>query len=223
MSTVNQTDFENYRIALLNNYSAQATEHVALIISLVVALAVIIFQLKFATFFADNSKRRRIVVYYIPIALLLSAIFYCIYRMIYWASLSSMVLTIAPPAQSINVSAILWLQGQTISSFVNSQGLPGLLYSIDEVHFGFALLTLFLITFFYMLCFDYFYDCRIKSRMYYGVSYGVSSVRGAYYAKRSRGMLVFIIVLGFLFMVFLLFPHLVTPYLQRFVMRFENA
>jgi hypothetical protein len=215
VSTVNQTDFENYRIALLNNYSAQATEHVTLIISLVVALAAIIFQLKFATFFTNNSKWRRIVIYYIPIALLLSAIFYCIYRIIYWASLSSIVLTIAPPAQSINVSAILWLQGQTISSFAKSQGLPGLLYSIDKVHFGFTLLTLFVVTFLYILCLDYFYDCRIKSRMYYGVSFGVSSIRGAYYAKRSRGMLVFIMILGFLFMLFLLFPHLVIPYLQR--------
>lgn len=162
-SATNQTDFESLRIGLLNTYTSQAIAHVGLFATFVVGLAVIVYQLKFGTSFEDNNRIIRIIIFYVPIALLLGAIVYYMFRIVFWSSLSTIVLTINPPQQAINGSEILWIQNQTVSSFVNSHGIASIAYSINQHQFGFLSFGFFSICIFlYLFGFDYFYSWRIK-------------------------------------------------------------
>lgn len=92
--TINATDFENLKLALMNSYSSQTIAHVGYIIGLAVGIAAILYQVDFKNFSKDFVRWKRILFFYIPLGLLSGMMVFMVFREIYWSWMSGEVLRV---------------------------------------------------------------------------------------------------------------------------------
>lgn len=147
----------------MNNYNSQTTAHVGYIIALTVGIAAILYQIKITEFFKRNVWIR--MAFYVPLSALFGAIVFCILRIIFWAWMSSEVLTVtSDQAQAVGATTVIYgIQQYLVNLFMKNPGLSSLFYSWDlKIHFGFSLFLLSAITFGVLLLFDGFYLCDKK-------------------------------------------------------------
>jgi hypothetical protein len=143
--SLSPSDFENLRLALLSTYNQQTLAHAGYVISIGVALATL-----FWTYFAKEDDIRNFhnkelwqkVTLYLASGFLVVLFFYCLYRLVFWAWMSSAVLGVTQEQITGNSTVILGIQthlsnyfGNTTSSFSVVSTVPSTFYYLDQ-NFG---------------------------------------------------------------------------------------
>jgi hypothetical protein len=121
--SVNPTDFEALRIALMDFYNTQAITHVGYVVGLVIAI-IPLFNLYISGRFYNYGKFKRLILY-LPACTMASLIFYFICRIAFWSWLGTVVLIITPEQiaianSSTQISGIQTYLLKTYSSYTHS-------------------------------------------------------------------------------------------------------
>jgi hypothetical protein len=151
--SVNPADFDNLRIALMNTYNAQVTNHIGYIIALVIGFATL-----YLTTNDGSILKRNKWLSYIIIPLFCSLIAYLAFRIVFWAWMGYEVLEVtATQAATIsNPTVISQIQKYLITEFLSLSskptdllhGISSIFYKIDTENSSFLSLgILFSITF----------------------------------------------------------------------------
>jgi len=163
LSAISQQDFDSLKTALLSYYNSQTTAHAAYIIALAVGLFAVLYQQNFVGFFTKNNWLRRVLILYLPISVILSAIVFFIFRIIFWAWMSSAVLGVTFN-EAVGITTIAGMQNYLVGKFESGShiSLTSLFYSLDQhVLFGISFLILFAIWFLLILGLDFAYVHRV--------------------------------------------------------------
>ena len=185
----------------MNSYNSQTIAHAGYLIVIAVGISAILYQGHLRTFF-NNRWKNRVLYLYSLLSLLLGTTVYLILRIIFWAWMSSEVITV-PYNSTATISAIQ----QTLFNKLDNQtiGWSSLSYSIDnQVYFGLSLIISIIIMFLLILGLDFAYFHRTTY---------VPRVRQDKWHNFYIVMSTVIII--FLFLAF--YPPLITPTLQHLV------
>jgi hypothetical protein len=90
----NITDFQTTTLQLSGSYSSQTVAHAGYVVAIAVAIAAILYQVDFKTFFKDFTFWKRVSFFYIPLNVLIGSVIMVFCRMIYWAWMSSSILVV---------------------------------------------------------------------------------------------------------------------------------
>jgi hypothetical protein len=141
-------DFESLRTALMNSYNSQTTNHVAVVVALTVGIFILISTKDFRDLYKSYRK-----LFLFVLSLPISLIAYFAYRMIFWAFMSSEVLTVTENEAIHNesagaptvISGIQTYLTNYLSNHVHT--LSSTLYQLDQKQFGASFILLLVLTF----------------------------------------------------------------------------
>ena len=154
-------NFENLRQTLINTYNSQTTNHV----TAVVAITVGIFILISTKDFQKLHKKHRIW-FLFALSLPFSLIEYFAEKMLFWAWMSSEVLTVTEQ-QAINThqsTVIYGIQAYLICYFKNNvHTVSSILYQLDQKQFGTSFVLLFALTYvIFGFCYEFYLTRHYK-------------------------------------------------------------
>ncbi len=213
--SMNQTDFNNLITSLMTNYTSQTTAHAGYLIALAVGIGAIFYQADFKTFFTYRLRKRGLI-FYFPVGILAGTIIYFILRTIFWAWMSSEIVTIPnniPPANA--TTPLGYIQSTLVTNYSQITGWSNLAYNIDQKSFGLSLVLSVSIMVLLMLIFDFaYFHLYHKNDIY---------LRGTHIilkdTKKWKICSAYILLLIFiaLILISIIYPPWITPSLQSIV------
>jgi very-short-patch-repair endonuclease len=156
-------DFESLRTALMNSYNSQTTNHVAVVVALTVGIFVLVSTKGFRELYYKHRTW-----FLFVLSLPFSLVEYFAERTLFWAWMSSMVLTVTQAqARSMHPTTIIY----GIQTYLTNHIAPSVhtvsitLYQLDQKQFGTSFTLLYFLTFllFYVIFGIYSVYCDTKS------------------------------------------------------------
>jgi hypothetical protein len=212
MSAMSPQDFNNLITSLMSSYNSQTTAHAGYIIALTVGIAAILYQIKLKDFLKFRL-RQRMFLFYFPLSILIGAIIFVILRIIFWAWMSSEVVTVPNNIPGDVTTPLYLVQNSLIAKLLNqAPGWTNLSYSLNQQYFGITFVFSIIIVLFYMwlLDFCYFYLYREKDITFFHI---LCTNKKNW--RRRRLILVYVLVsIPFIILAISLFyPPLITSHL----------
>lgn len=132
------TDFDALRIALMDTYNLQVTNHIGYIVAIVIAVATVYLNKDTMTYLNKNKWLS-----YLVLGSSIGMVLYFAFRIVYWAWMGSMVLTVTEQqALSVNSSTqIFGIQLYLLDQFTKPHnslvyGMSSFFYSLNQTFFG---------------------------------------------------------------------------------------
>lgn len=152
LSNITASEFEDLRIALMNNYNTEALTHAGYIVALIIGVCALFASDAFIGLYTSRNKVR-LGVFYVILSSSLSLIGYFAIRLLFWSWLGSEVLIITPNIANATqmptwISAIHY---STMQRFVELNDL-GFIATTDGLTIGGILLILIISFIISLLC-----------------------------------------------------------------------
>ncbi len=155
ISSLNQTEFESLRNALLNSYNSQVTNHVTAVVALIVGIFILISTKEFRKLYNKHRKW-----FLFALSLPISLIEYLVEKMLFWAWMSSEVLTVTEnQALRLHESTVIFGIQAYLTNYLenNVHTISSTLWQLDQRQFGTSFVLLFAATYvIFGFCYEYY-------------------------------------------------------------------